>query len=268
MRDHVAAPPGPRLPVAAVRSRDRINSDVYRAAVKWGADLRVGAHSRGGAPRLPRDVERPARTGANRAAGPRCCMPRATTRPCGCHGRRAYRPRNRPKRSDAQIDAVAELLSNAARPLVIAGAGVGRRLRQRGAARRRRATRIVRVITSMAGRAVVPTDHPNAVYGLGAGGDVAKRRGGTSCSWWDHASEISICPSTSTGDRRDLQRVIQIDVDPRHIGVTRPLALGVVADAGTALARARRARSRRESLTSQGHELPRALPCRGRHVVE
>jgi acetolactate synthase-1/2/3 large subunit len=31
------------------------------------------------------------------------------------------------------------------------------------------------------------------------------------------------------------QRVIQIDVDPRHIGVTRPLALGIVADLATAV---------------------------------
>src|SRR5262249_44411783 len=39
----------------------------------------------------------------------------------------------------------------------------------------------------------------------------------------------------------DAQRVVQIDVDPRHIGVTRPLALGIIADARAALERLARA---------------------------
>jgi acetolactate synthase-1/2/3 large subunit len=66
------------------------------------------------------------------------------------------------------------LLASAERPLLIAGSGIDR-------ARANEALlRIVERlgcpdITSMAGRSVVPGDHPGAVYGLGAGGDLAKR---------------------------------------------------------------------------------------------
>src|SRR4030095_14146244 len=79
-----------------------------------------------------------------------------------------------PESSDARIAEVADLLAGAARPLVIAGSGV-----DRAGAHEALLALVARlgcpVVTSMAGRAVVPHDHPNAVYGLGAGGDLAKR---------------------------------------------------------------------------------------------
>src|SRR6185295_3670669 len=79
-----------------------------------------------------------------------------------------------PEASEARIAEVAELLAGAARPVVVAGSGVDR------AGANAALLAIVErlgcpVVTSMAGRAVVPGDHPNAVYGLGAGGDLAKR---------------------------------------------------------------------------------------------
>src|SRR5213080_820270 len=85
----------------------------------------------------------------------------------------AYRA-SLPEASEARIAEIADLLAGAARPLVVAGSGVDR------AGANEALLAIVErlgcpVIASMAGRAVVPLDHPNAVYGLGAGGDLAKR---------------------------------------------------------------------------------------------
>src|SRR5438046_10331517 len=78
-----------------------------------------------------------------------------------------------PEASEARIAEVADLLAGAARPLVIAGSGV-----DRAGANEALLAVVERlgcpVIASMAGRAVVPLDHPNAVYGLGAGGDPGK----------------------------------------------------------------------------------------------
>jgi acetolactate synthase-1/2/3 large subunit len=88
----------------------------------------------------------------------------------------------------------------------------------------------------MAGRAVVPTDHPNAVYGLGAGGDLAKREADAVLVVGSRLGNLDL-PFDKYWGRPDAQRVIQVDVDPRHVGVTRPLAIGIVADARTTLER-------------------------------
>ena len=89
------------------------------------ADLRVGAHPRGGAARLPRDVDRPAGTGADRAAGAGALRDRRRVDRAACRAPSAYRA-PLPEASDAQIARVADLLADAARPLVIAGSGVDR----------------------------------------------------------------------------------------------------------------------------------------------
>src|SRR3989442_1919061 len=86
----------------------------------------------------------------------------------------AYRA-SLPQASEARIAEVADLLAGAARPLVVAGSGVDR------AGANAALLAVVQrlgcpVIASMAGPAVVPLDHPNAVYGLGAGGDPAQRQ--------------------------------------------------------------------------------------------
>jgi acetolactate synthase-1/2/3 large subunit len=133
-----------------------------------------------------------------------------------------------PEASDRRVAEIADLLAGAARPLVIAGSGVDRagasdallRLVERLGAP---------VIASMAGRAVVPADHPNAVYGLGAGGDLAKREADVVLVVGSRLGNLDLPYDKYWGDP-ETQRVVQIDVDPRHVGVTRPLALGVVAD--------------------------------------
>ena len=140
-----------------------------------------------------------------------------------------------PEASEARIAEAAALLSAAVRPLVIAGSGVDR------AGANAALLAIVErlscpVITSMAGRAVVPVDHPNAVYGLGAGGDLAKREADVVLVAGSRLGNLDLPYDKYWGDPA-TQRVVQIDVDPRHIGVTRPLALGIVADLAPTLPR-------------------------------
>jgi acetolactate synthase-1/2/3 large subunit len=148
-----------------------------------------------------------------------------------------------PEASDARIADIAELLSGATQPLVIAGSGV-----DRAGANAPLLTIIERlgcpVITSMAGRAVIPSDHPNAIYGLGAGGDLAKRESDVVLVAGSRLGNLDL-PYDKYWGAPATQRVVQIDVDPRNVGVTRPLTLGLVADLGPALASLAAALARR-----------------------
>src|SRR5947208_783661 len=107
----------------------------------------------------------------------------------------------------------ANLLASAARPLVIAGSGV-----DRAAANEALLAVVERlgcpVIASMAGRAVVPLDHPNAVYGLGAGGDLAKREADVVLVAGSRLGNLDLPYDKYWGDPA-TQRVVQIDIDPR-----------------------------------------------------
>jgi acetolactate synthase-1/2/3 large subunit len=139
-----------------------------------------------------------------------------------------------PEASAARLAEAAELLAGAARPLVVAGSGV-----DRAGANEALLALVERlgcpVVTSMAGRAVVPLDHPNAVAGNGAGGDLARREADVVLVAGSRLGNLDLPYDKYWGDPA-TQKVVQIDVDPRHIGVTRPLALGIVADVGQALA--------------------------------
>jgi len=144
----------------------------------------------------------------------------------------AYRA-PRPQASAAQLQEAAELLANARRPLVVSGAGV-----DRGDANVALLEIVAMlncpVITTMAGRASVPTDHPNYVFGFGRGGDVVKQEADVILVAGSRLGNLDIPYDKYWGDAA-RQRLIQIDVDPRNMGVTRPLALGIVADARNAL---------------------------------
>src|SRR5262245_7855561 len=140
-----------------------------------------------------------------------------------------------PESSDARIAEVADLLAGAARPLVFAGSGVDR------AGANEELLAIAErlgcpLITSMAGRAVRPLDHPNAVYGLGAGGDLAKRQADVVLVAGSRLGNLDLPYDKYWGDPA-TQQIVQIDIDPRHIGVTRPVAVGIVADVKQALAK-------------------------------
>lgn len=89
-------------------------------------------------------------------------------------------------------------------------------------------------IASMAGRASVPADHPNHVFGFGPAGDLARSEADVLLVAGSRMGNLDVPYDTYWGDP-DGKRLIQIDIDPRHFGVTRPLHLGILADAKPAL---------------------------------
>jgi acetolactate synthase-1/2/3 large subunit len=133
-----------------------------------------------------------------------------------------------PQPSEAQLREAADLLASARRPVVVSGSGV-----DRGAANDA-LVRLVEllgcpVITTMAGRASVPLDHPNHLYGYGPGADAARREADVLLVAGSRLGNLDLPYDKYWGDPART-RLVQIDIDARHMGVTRPLALGIVAD--------------------------------------
>jgi len=138
-----------------------------------------------------------------------------------------------PQPSDAQLDQAAALLAGSSRPVVVAGTGVDRA--GAGAA----ALEIAEILDcpvmhSMAGRASVPGDHPNYLFGFGPAGDLARTEADVLLVAGSRMGNLDVPYDAYWGDPEGKQ-LIQIDIDPRHFGVTRPLGLGILADARPAL---------------------------------
>ena len=144
----------------------------------------------------------------------------------------AYRASS-PQASDAQLRQAAELLANAQRPLVLAGSGVDR---ANASSVLLELVELLNcpVISTMAGRSSVPLDHPNYIFGFGRGGDVIKQEADVVLVAASRLGNLDLPFDKYWGDPA-RQRFIQIDIDARNMGVTRPLALGIVADAKNAL---------------------------------
>lgn len=138
-----------------------------------------------------------------------------------------------PQASEAQLAEATQLLASAKRPVVISGTGVDR------AGANDALLEIVEllgcpVLTTMAGRATVPSDHPHYVSGFGVAGDEVRREADVLLVVGSRMGYLDVPYDQYWGDPAG-QCLIQIDVDPRHLGVTRPISLGMLADARTAL---------------------------------
>lgn len=136
-----------------------------------------------------------------------------------------------------QIQEAADLLAAARRPVVISGSGVD----QAGA--NEALLEIVEfldcpVLTSMAGRSTVPQDHPNHIYSFGRAGDVVKQEADVVLVAGSRLGNLDLPYDKYWGDPNS-QSIIQIDIDPRHFAVTRPLRLAIVADVKAALEKLR-----------------------------
>ena len=90
------------------------------------------------------------------------------------------------------------------------------------------------VIPSLAGRSVMPHDHPLCFLSQSPPADELRRKADVLLVVGSRVGNLDVPFDKYWGDPPDA-RSIQIDVDPRHIGVSRPVALGIVADARTAL---------------------------------
>ncbi|MGH7925179.1 MAG: thiamine pyrophosphate-binding protein [Candidatus Binatus sp.] len=138
-----------------------------------------------------------------------------------------------PRASEAQLEDAATILAAAKRPIVISGSGVDR------AGANEALLAVVEllncpVVGTIAGRSSVPLDHPNFLYGYGAGADLARREADVILVAGSRMGNLDIPYDKYWGDPAG-QKLIQVDIDQRNMGVTRPIALGIVADAKSAL---------------------------------
>jgi len=138
-----------------------------------------------------------------------------------------------PQPSGEQLDEAAALLGGARHPLVIVGSGVDRA--GAGAAGIEIAELLgCPLMCTMAGRASAPNDHANYVFGFGPAGDEARSQADVLLVAGSRLGNLDVPYDAYWGDPHG-KRLIQIDIDPRHFGVTRALALGILADARPAL---------------------------------
>jgi acetolactate synthase-1/2/3 large subunit len=135
--------------------------------------------------------------------------------------------------SDAQLEAAAELLARARTPVIFAGTGVDRA--GANAALLALAERLgCPVIPSLAGRSVIAHDHPLCYLSQSPAADELRRNADAMLVVGSRLGNLDVPFDKYWGDPSRCQ-VIQVDVDPRHIGVSRPVALGIVSEARPAL---------------------------------
>ncbi len=138
-----------------------------------------------------------------------------------------------PRASQAQLEEAARMLAGAKRPIVISGAGVDR------AGANEAMLAVVEllkcpVIGTIAGRSSVPVDHPNFLNGYGPGADLARSESDVILVVGSRMGNLDIPYDKYWGDPAN-KKLIQVDIDQRNMGVTRPLTLGIVSDAKSAL---------------------------------
>ncbi|HSG00855.1 MAG TPA: thiamine pyrophosphate-binding protein [Vicinamibacterales bacterium] len=215
---------------ATFQGQDQL--DIFKPTVKWGAPLLEWTRI----PEITRMAFREMWTGRPGPVHLEAPMPVVyETRDANLapvwpadHARAAL-----PQASADQIALAADILLAADSPMVMAGSGVDR------ADANDALLRIVEllgcpVMTSMAGRSCVPKDHPHHVYGFGAGGDLVRKEADVLLAVGTRMGNLDL-PYDKYWGPTEEHRIVQIDVDARNIAVTRPVALGIVADARTAL---------------------------------
>ena len=206
--------------------------DLFRPAVKWGGPVFEWG-------RIPQVVEFAFREMWNGRPGPvHIELPAPILYETGDAETVRIRPPHTyrapaPRASAAQLDTAAALLAAAERPVVIAGSGI-----DRGGANQILIELVelldCPVITTMAGRSAVRRDHPNYVFGFGPAGDLARKEADVLLVAGSRMGNLDTPFDKYWGDPA-AQRLIQIDIDPRNMGVSRSLAVGIVGEVRDAL---------------------------------
>jgi acetolactate synthase-1/2/3 large subunit len=239
-------------PPSTFQGQDQL--DVFRPAVKWGGPVllwdripeivRMAAREMWAGRPGPVHLEIPAPVLAESGEAARAPLWAAD------QGRGSL-----PQPGAAQIEEAVALLANAERPLVIAGAGVDRA--DANEALLEVAERLGSpLIASMAGRSTVPHDHPQFVYGFGNGADEARREADVVLVVGSRLGNLDLPFDKYWGDP-SRQRIIQVGLEPRDLGVTRPLAVGIVADVKPTLEALGRALAERGVTPRVNDYLPR-----------
>jgi acetolactate synthase I/II/III large subunit len=134
-----------------------------------------------------------------------------------------------PQPSESQLTEAADLLANARAPVIFAGCGVDRA--QANSALLETAELLqCPIIPSLAGRPVVAHDHPLCFLSQSPAADELRRRADVVLVVGSRLGNLDVPFDKYWGDPARCQ-LIQVDVDPRHIGVSRPVSLGIIADA-------------------------------------
>ncbi len=217
-------------PPSTFQGQDQL--DLFRPAVKWGGPIFEWA-------RIPEVLRMAFREMHNGRPGPvHIELPAPILYETGDSDTAPVWPPTSyrtgpPQPSERQLDEAAALLAGAQRPVLIAGSGVDRAGAQRAVLEIGELL-VCPVIPSMAGRASVPADHPNYVFGFGPAGDLARSEADVLLVAGSRMGNLDVPYDAYWGDPEGKQ-LIQIDIDPRDFGVTRPLHLGILADAKPAL---------------------------------
>jgi acetolactate synthase-1/2/3 large subunit len=140
-----------------------------------------------------------------------------------------------PQPSEAQLETAAAMLTGATSPVIFAGTGVDRA--GANAALIALAEQLgCPVIPSMAGRSVIPHDHPLHFNSQSPAADELRRGADVMLVVGSRIGNLDVPFDKYWGDPANC-KVIHVDIDPRHIGVSRPVTLGIVADARATLER-------------------------------
>ncbi len=205
--------------------------DVFRATVKWGGSVAVWE-------RIPELFRMAFREMWNGRPGPvHLDIHNTVVYASGDPKRAPIFPAamgraGNPQASQRQILEAADLLATAKRPVIVSGAGVDRA--GAGALVAAIAERLnCPVITTMAGRSSFPIDHPNHLPMYLA--DPAKADADVVLVAGSRFGNLDLPFDKYWGDPL-AKKLIHIDVDPRNIAVSRPAAVGIVADVADALA--------------------------------
>ena len=211
---------------ATFQGQDQL--DLFKPAVKWGAPVFEWT-------RIPELVRMAFREmWAGRPGPVQLEIPLVTLYATGDPASAPIFPHDRgrsgqPQPSDLQLAAAADLLANAKAPVIFAGCGVDR---ARANAALIDAAELLQcpVIPSMAARSVISHDHPLCFLSQSSAADELRREADVLLVVGSRLGNLDVPFDKYWGDAARC-KLIHVDIDPRHIGVSRPVTLGIVADA-------------------------------------
>jgi acetolactate synthase-1/2/3 large subunit len=211
---------------ATFQGQDQL--DLFKPAVKWGAPVFEWA-------RIPEIVRMSFREIWTGRPGPvQLEIPLTTMYAMGdpasapIYTREAGRA-GQPQPSEVQLDQAVALLADAQAPVIFAGCGVDRS--HANAALIQTAEILgCPVIPSLAARAAIPHNHPLCFLSQSPAADELRRNADVLLVVGSRLGNLDVPFDKYWGDASRC-KLIQVDIDPRHIGVSRPVALGIVADA-------------------------------------
>ncbi len=178
--------------------------------------------------------------------GPACLLMRTASiggevdleTPPFIHDTAGYLNTSKPQAAPQDIQKAIEILSEAKRPVIVAGNGV-HMARAHGALQQLAERWNAPVATSYKGKSAIAETHPLSVGMVGIyGQEAANRAVGDADAVIVVGAKLS--PQDTVRERPTVfnprgQRIIQIDIDDRNAGWTFPVELGLIGDAGSIL---------------------------------